>query len=1162
MRNIKRLSLIFFSLIGIWASFAIATRPQDPLTLASQKLKVETDAVFRLQLSQPEKTKVREFFGTDHAVNLSGAPYQKLLRQFALTKRLLEEGSDARKREAIHSGQITRAAEASQLYFDQQKRLYFNYLKNFHSGKAQKADWNQISDLSLKLNPTVGYALNLNDSKYMARYNLSHFQNESGNSDRIKYSISPQELSLLEQEALKEAPSENQYAKLIQLLTVRERMTNQWAIHRMLGGSEDRSYFYGCAKDLQSFHGDLPSNYYQTLWNADRSDELLLVKESLATATFNQAAASEAQLRTLYHRFFEHWPDFNRQMDSQGNADLAEAYQMQMAPFFKNVPLETIHLVEKKWSEKGNGQVNSNAVNAIIHANFVGDVWESSVVSDRIARAAFEYRVGFYADLLVNHARGSKETVFKIADVVNDPDGARVYAERLVRQELKSSRAQYLERVRAAVLAEWRKLANFEKVSLHRKGHLEEALKNLTPAMNRLAQADYVLKNIDTSLEQHRMEWIRSGKLTYLGKDFELAYLPAKGLLKDRIRLYTPDQLSLFFSKKMEFWKELGGFFESAGPNANQISKQVKALEQNRIVMAAVKRFFGLLAERYYERMTLKNLEPKSVNPGSSPLYDILIPVAQESYARFVKEIGAVPVRIGPQPQLKLAKRPLVSQQSGMLQDATRTQTFQKPLGEPVLVQAGQANERQLQFREPVRAQAVPANERQELIQLYLTAMSLMNLSEFASGKVPLVRERSSLALIPHSLMDVEHLLKVKSPEKNIAEQIVHSLLDQKIGAEVIKTEMMSENPFFNLRIKNEVDAPMLGTQLLRFYRPGFLDVNGIQKFVKQYVHSAARNSEGLVEEACQAKPLDRKNLAMRNIFRGSQNLRAELTRQDYRFKQLDQTLQLELRSPMEKLKDKIDPICTVLFWVTLIALSIYFGPVLWAGVNTAIASGTLGAFTLGASGALEAAGIAGGIKGAFATLLMGKASLLINSIFWAQMLVWTHVNCIELPDHLKYELRVAQSQVGMFSKAQISNEEIERFNQEVNVKKLTTYAMWPLQAGTLPFLVKGVVHSAKTVMGKTTANALDEMAANGIKESTEQVVSKLREKDLTAWINEEGRLAGTQKYLNQHGSLTGAGSFHSFSGITWKSEPSGADRNGFGHSFSLSGQFNHCFGA
>ena len=137
----------------------------------------------------------------------------------------------------------------------------------------------------------------------------------------------------------------------------------------------------------------------------------------------------------------------------------------------------------------------------------------------------------------------------------------------------------------------------------------------------------------------------------------------------------------------------------------------------------------------------------------------------------------------------------------------------------------------------------------------------------------------------------------------------------------------------------------------------------------------------------------------------------------------------------------------------------------------------------------------------------------MVGMLFVAQAVVHTEVSCYELPEQLKYQLKVAQTLIGIDTKASNNNAEIEKYAAEIHSEKVSTYVMIAMNATIVPSTVMEGVHSVSEVLGITSASALSRLTSDGAAE----LANTIRETTWKDLVDQKGSvIEGTSEYLSQ----------------------------------------------
>ncbi|MCM0607300.1 MAG: hypothetical protein KA715_14520 [Xanthomonadaceae bacterium] len=193
-----------------------------------------------------------------------------------------------------------------------------------------------------------------------------------------------------------------------------------------------------------------------------------------------------------------------------------------------------------------------------------------------------------------------------------------------------------------------------------------------------------------------------------------------------------------------------------------------------------------------------------------------------------------------------------------------------------------------------------------------------------------------------------------------------------------------------------------LGTPPLRIFDIHYNE-SLARQLVSKAIDTAARNGEGLFETFCQADPKKWKvDEKFKKIFIASVTLRKAMMGADKQLEEIDLRMQKELRSTMQYLQEEwFMPTMTFLFWASIVFLAFTFPLSPLAAVTTHL------------------------IKSSVGTILMSMAS---GAMFWGlngamvgNMVSRTYVNFYEKPIEVKFAQSVAAQNFGNTDKTIIS---------------------------------------------------------------------------------------------------------------------------------------------
>ncbi len=1058
-------------------------------------------------------------------------------------------GNDSKTSDALIAAERSKIQEAVfskfsvivARYFQIQKRLFANLVRNAHDHKDSNLFNATLHDkLNLKLNLAIGaYLVSANDLSLF--YNLWHTRNPITHLfDLVELGLTPQDKNNIEQVVLEEKNDEYSYRKLIHLVSTRERIINQWAVERLSRSATKLAppNLEQCVANDPSLSGLMsykdqanvlvydPGNYYDFLWKKDRHDEFVgtLLKEKatraentvnnatvlgrVAQVTFDRPILNAVQLESMLLGFLgelgaEVQPApavavtdatapkslkeiLNEVRKSANIPTLEEAYKGYVA--------EQVVQIEQSWKEKARA--------ALMDANFMGDRWDDESVAERTALYAFQFRKKYLTDVLFFQAL----TLGKIPKGLTAVQYEPWYKKAIQKVELglSAQRASWVAAQKANILTVL-KSTSVKDIRLATKDiRLNRTASNLKPAMLGSAQGGYVAAKIDSlsKANQANGSWKQKG-LVYFGNSYELGFIAARARLNSlRIQAWLPDQLTQFYFSKLEYWKT------KVSPSHSYMPTLAQKIESDRRVMWGVKNFFVILNNNFMNEVQSRKLEPTDLNRENSPLYDVMKVSVQQAYQSFVEGIKEEPVQLNsPAPQ-------------SWANPSENTALKFKPVYD---------------FKNYV----TPA-DRKKVIDLYIQAMSVLNLGGFLVGatggvdhyyfessnkvKVPKGQEKfkvfSSKTFLKMELALLQDGALTSGKEGFMADRVFQSFLDQKLLAEVLKDDAISKSPLLAIQYAGQhswlsnpdVTAPTVLDLATQSYVPatGLSDVQ-IQSALNKGLDHAVNVIPSLVVEACKAKSRVLDNVSFRNVFQGSRALRRTYFENNESFKKLDDKATEFTKTPTERALDKLNPILEYGFYALMIGMAIFFlcyAPVLLGFASTSLFGVVEGMATIGQLMIIP--GLT--LKGTFMIANM----FVLPGVFAYQVALQYKVGCIEMPNQLRYQLKVSNSQVSELAKTQIAKDDLRWLSANIDSMYMN------VQIGSLFQLIfiPQIGSQLKMMMGTMGLKALERLeTVQGIKSIAAQkvAVSEIKAITLAELMKSEGRVLGTIKYAKQN---------------------------------------------
>ena len=269
--------LAFFVCIGASITIAASSK-KDPLYKEINALESLNDKILiDPNYAEGKLMNILSQGTRDHLVPLNSAGITQLITEFKRVKSLIEQAAQQRELLALNDESILSLAEISARYLAQEKRMTFNFFRNAHNTVGLEKGFSPAlyDSLNLYLSNNAGFLL-LQTDQIGLRFNLWHVSDQNGHFSKIELGLNPQDKDQIEQAVLQEKVTEESYAKLIQFMSIRERVVNHWALQRMSPFlSVPDSDLYSCGQNLLSFnHSQVKSGgYYQFLQKNDRYEE-------------------------------------------------------------------------------------------------------------------------------------------------------------------------------------------------------------------------------------------------------------------------------------------------------------------------------------------------------------------------------------------------------------------------------------------------------------------------------------------------------------------------------------------------------------------------------------------------------------------------------------------------------------------------------------------------------------------------------------------------------------------------------------------------------------------------------------------------------------------------------------------------------------------------
>ena|GEM_PF-3862630 len=1102
-RNRFRFIVVCAAILGVAGVTIASVKKKDPLYTVIEGLEKKADHVL-LDPDYKEGTLLNLIDGNrDRIVASDLSTFATLLDAFKKAKAAIEAEAEKRAQLDQSDSRIQSLAEIATRYLVQERRIYLNHFREAHQVTGLESSYGATlyDGYDLILPNNVGLFL-VKDPQLGLRLNVWHVS-RVGEYDHVELGLNPQDKNNAEEAVLKETATHDNYAKLVQLMSIRERTVNHWAIQRMSepGALADPS-LNSCGTNLVSFSRSKTrqGDYYAFLEKDDRYGEFQKeMKGGLAQATFHAPLLSGDEIASVYHQFLYSLPQFQDLVLGMIDPDQFQQYQGKIREI-------ALSKVENEWEKE--------AKKAILLSSYPADLWSNDAVADRISWVAWEAQRAFLIQQMVDEAKNHQ-----FSDYAESSTQVRQFAQKALDEVLTLKRkSEWRAQMKNHVVA-YLASGDRSKVDLSERSDRFNSVFDATwPGIKAGSKALFVKHNADlTTRANISKEWDkdlekrigyiysdvgRSELIRYHNAPSLTAFMSAR-LMKQRIYPWTPDQLSQFFYKKLAFMMEQKEF--------KGLSKDAQKIAKNRIVMKGMDRLFARVQQHYVAALKASKVDPADVAPGQDFLYRDLRQAVKEGYADFVKMIGTPP------PAPKATPTPAPSK------SVFQFRPMQVPVADNTRVVHQYRPELlkpQTDYLPPSKLPGVIKGPQDEAKDLFADAVAILGLAEPALNRFS--------GLVPQNRFLIENFLQMEQRvghqtvkySSQLPGMIIRSIYDQKLIADVIYGQILAQYPILTIQSQNKKDIPhLLDLMAAKGMAQGSVDAATAKAMLRNGVATAAKNEQSLVSEACRAQPFVKYDKPWRNVFQSAGTLRSLLQNSNPAYKKFDgEWMKLTRTWWQTQLEDVIDPVSQFFFYASLIAMAIAFAPVVIGGIA---GLATVGSVSVGAAGIMETigAGLAGTeASGAFASVAasVGKkiaikaATKAISLVFITQVGVMGYVNCFQLPAQLRAQLGVANSQIGIFSQTTISRQEIDEASKLLFRKQVGTYI-----AGALILVPEGffLVRRVKNVAGATVENALKRSATY---EGNEAIVNGVREKTLKNLVEEHGTVKGTGKWVSQ----------------------------------------------
>lgn len=1129
------------------ASVTIAQQKKaDPLVKELEVFVAQVDQAFLPKDTREESLLFILQPNKDQTRSLQSAEIIRLQDQFLAFKKRVEAKSAERKNLSVDHASIESLAEVAAGYLKQQSRLVANLLRLAHGeiGAEQRYTIHHYDYLNLELYRNVG--LELVQNKELKLYlNVKTLKNEVRASyEKVQLLLTPQDKEQLEHAVLMEArgkrnidgtlkyDTEGSYAKLVLFGATRSRISNHYSLQRLDSSSRLQDpELNGCGEHFLSFRasGVQSKNYFDSLKSNDEADLLVAaMKRGFLTQRTHAlpllAAPEYGQILLSLLTQNPSWGSVKLTLVDSKKVAIGEEDAWIQKHILHEVAPKNVEVVEVQWKKMAEA--------ALLNSSYPADDMSVAAIVDRMSWVAWEQKRTLLETSLKGQARtlDASNLLFTESELESAVQGA------LNKYLDQNAQNQWRQKFRAQLRVYFESVSHAGEVASEAQKRWKDFIDPIFPQARRAVQAHWIKKQGDdirkaqveklvdqawradpnsfntrwshlvlNAVKAATPELARIGRPTqYYGALNTLKKeqtggmaIPAKHLISTRLEPQRPEELSQYYRKKLEFWAKQEQF--------PLLQQRAQKIQKSLAVQQAMAVFFGQLGDEHHKGCTTLLAAGAGTNgkldgaTEGSTLIKSFSPAFQMAAQAF-ESLVSNDTRATPTPS------PIPAGISFRLPPAVASSTAIK---KPVVSNL-----------DPPSAYVAPVR-RAEARELFEDSFALIGLSipSFGEPSSELVTSPLNVA----SFSKLESLFDMTAPEKNLGARIARSVLDQQILADVIFGATLSQHPVLAIQLENKSKAPNTLETLAQAHSLQSLpSVDQVTAAVKRALTAAVQNQVGLVQDACNAKPFVVYNEEWRNVFRSSAGLRGQLKATFPHFEKADQSLMKSTRTYWEYiLEDYLDPAAQAFFYATMVAAVIGLGVTgVGAGAGM-LAFGRVLGWKLGAQGIWGA--VANGLKlgqmasglGTVAQSFTGKLAgkFIGKSIFYLfgiQLSVMGYVNLLQLPQHLRYQLASANSEIGLLTKVTSDRKEIRAYADQLHTKKVWTGVGIALQA----FFVKPLVNDLKALTAsRTQTGALTRL---GKAPGAEATALEMSSKSLGEWIAEKGTLEGSRAWFQQ----------------------------------------------
>ncbi|MBS1957898.1 MAG: J domain-containing protein [Bdellovibrionales bacterium] len=697
--NRKRSYFFALAFVAVASVVLAGSPPEDPLEAVFVKFEKKVNDTFRGlggEKKDAAKTETLNLLfnpsniDKDITFDLNSSELKSLEAEYLNAKAAVETASKNRELLPQNDSRLASLSKYVARYLSQQKRLYFNFMRNVHrvAGQEHNYDVTTYDSFNLVIQANAGLAVIRlngdqafkdsvgNDVETSLNYNVRHAKGLLNRYTFAEVFMTPQDKDKEELKAIQDTVSEKNYRKIIALLGTRSRLGNHWAIQRMSSeanladpdllscGTNFISFKEPLAKrNLQTGEVIVPeTGYYDSMKKKDDYDQFnKKIEAGLYNVTVQTPLLSTDDLKGVLSAYYS-----TLKAKADDKDGMTVAYKLDLESDAKEndgfIGINYLKNLNSRYEKLWEAEASRSDTGLKLSA-YIGDTWHDvNEVAERFAWTAFALRKEMMIAQVIAETDGSKKSDAKKNDktaalapvananpqpVVNAADQTaldsdtdarnltagvkgtdeeryailREWAQQAVESVLTTAKeVEWRAKVKAATLAYLNSKESLAIDQGFKADRLDKTFAESWKTTQNGAIAQYTKNTIKKLLETtegcvvflgarygYRVD-TTSPECKYVkdisqyddnyqsmiheaGKEGYAAFWPAKAEIKNPLRPLTPDQLSAYLYKKLEFWSNNDEF-----PDLRDRARKIMS---NTAVMKGVKDFFGTLTQTY-----------------------------------------------------------------------------------------------------------------------------------------------------------------------------------------------------------------------------------------------------------------------------------------------------------------------------------------------------------------------------------------------------------------------------------------------------------------------------------------------------------------------------------------------------------------------------------